>query len=57
MLKLVIGLVVVAAVAALFGFGVMGDYSWDGARKLCYVALALAAALFVFGGGLSRRTS
>ena len=57
MLRILIGLLVLAAVAALFGFGGMGDYSWEGARKFVYVFLVLAGMTFIFGSGVLRRTA
>ena len=57
MLRILIGLLVLAAVAALFGFGGMGDYSWEGARKFFYVFLVLAGMTFIFGSGVLRRTA
>src|SRR3954471_21861281 len=33
------GFLVLTAIAALFGFGGMGDYSWDGARRFFYLFL------------------
>ena len=57
MLRILIGLLVLAAVAALFGFGGMGDYSWEGARKFFYVFLVLAGITFIFGSGVFRQTA
>jgi uncharacterized membrane protein YtjA (UPF0391 family) len=57
MMRIFIGLLALAAVAALFGFGGMGDYSWEGARNFFYLFLVLAAATFIFGSGALRRTA
>ena len=57
MLRILIGLLVLAAVAALFGFGGMGDYSWEGARTFFYVFLVLAGITFIFGSGVFRQTA
>ena len=53
----VILLLVAAFVAALFGFGAMGSYSWEGARQFCYILLLLAALTLVFGTGFFRRSA
>jgi uncharacterized membrane protein YtjA (UPF0391 family) len=55
MVRFVIGLLVLAGIAALFGFGGMGEYSWEGARKFVYVFLVLAGITFIFGSGAFRR--
>ncbi len=57
MMRIFIGLLALAAVAALFGFGGAGDYSWEGARNFFYLFLVLAAMTFIFGGGALRRTA
>jgi len=57
MMRIFIGCLALAAVAALFGFGGMGDYSWEGARKFFYVFLVLAGMTFIFGSGALRRTA
>jgi uncharacterized membrane protein YtjA (UPF0391 family) len=55
MLRFVIGFLVLAAIAGLFGFGGMGEYSWEGARKFFYLFLVLAGMTFIFGSGAFRR--
>ena len=55
MARFLIGFLVLAAIAALFGFGGMGDYSWEGARKFFYVFLVLAGMTFVLGSGAFTR--
>ena len=55
MLRYVIVFLVLALIAAFFGFGGAGDYSWPAARNFSYVFLALAGLTFVFGGGLGGR--
>jgi uncharacterized membrane protein YtjA (UPF0391 family) len=57
MVRFIIGFLVLAAIAALFGFGGMGDYSWEGARKFFYVFLVLAGMTFIFGSGVFRQPS
>jgi len=56
-MRFFLGFLVLAAIAALFGFGGMGDYSWEGARKFFYVFLVLAGMTFVFGSGVFRRAA
>jgi hypothetical protein len=55
MLRIFFGLLVLAAIAALFGFGGMGDYSWEGARKFFYFFLVFAGMTFIFGSGVFSR--
>jgi uncharacterized membrane protein YtjA (UPF0391 family) len=55
MLRVVIGLLILAAIAAVFGFGGMRDYSWEWARKFFYLFLVLAGMTFIFGSGVFRR--
>ena len=55
MVRFVIGLLVLAAIAALFGFGGMGEHSWEGARKFFYLFLVLAGMTIIFGSGAFRR--
>jgi uncharacterized membrane protein YtjA (UPF0391 family) len=57
MMRFFFGFLVLAAIAALFGFGGMGDYSWEGARKIFYVFLVLAGMTFIFGNGFFRQTA
>ncbi len=45
--------VVIAIIAAFFGFAGVEDYSWDGARTVFYVFLTFTALSFL--GGLYRR--
>ncbi|WP_088256612.1 DUF1328 domain-containing protein [Fimbriiglobus ruber] len=51
MLRLALVFLVVALFAALFGFGLVADYSFDAARILFFVFLVLAV-LSLIGGGL-----
>ena len=53
MLRLAIIFLVVALVAALFGFGLVADYSWAGAKILFFVFLVLAVLSYL--GGRSGR--
>lgn len=55
MLRLAVGFLVVALVAAFFGFGGVAEYSWEGAKILFFVFLALAVLAFL-GGRNRRRT-
>jgi uncharacterized membrane protein YtjA (UPF0391 family) len=57
MLRFFFGFLVLAVIAGLFGFGGMGDYSWEGARKFFYVFLVLAGMTFIFGSGFFRQTA
>ena len=52
MLRLAILFLVIALVAGLFGFGVVAEASWIGAKILCFLFLVLAVVAF-----LSRTTS
>ncbi len=45
----------IALIAALFGFGSVFNFSWEGAKILCLVFLAVAV-LFLLVGGRRRRT-
>jgi uncharacterized membrane protein YtjA (UPF0391 family) len=54
MARFLIGFLVLAAIAALFGFGGMGEYSWEGARKFFYLFLVLAGMTFMFGSVFTR---
>jgi uncharacterized membrane protein YtjA (UPF0391 family) len=52
MMRYVVVFLVLALVAALFGYGGMGAYSWEGARTFFYVFLVLAGITFLFGSGI-----
>jgi uncharacterized membrane protein YtjA (UPF0391 family) len=52
MLRLALLFVVIALVAALFGFNVFASYSFEAARILFFVFLVLAVLFFV--GGYTR---
>jgi uncharacterized membrane protein YtjA (UPF0391 family) len=39
-----------ALIAALFGFGSVLQFSWEGAKILCFVFLVLAVVSFLVGG-------
>jgi uncharacterized membrane protein YtjA (UPF0391 family) len=53
MLRLAILFLVIALVAALFGFGLVGAYSFEAAKILFFVFVVLAVLSF-FGGALRR---
>ena len=55
MLRFAIVFLVIALVAALFGFGAVASYSWEGAKILFFIFLVLAVLSFL--GGTFRRTS
>lgn len=55
MLRLAIVFLVIALIAAFFGFGIVADYSWDGAKILFVVFLIFAVLSFV-GHGFRRRS-
>ncbi len=50
MLRLAVVFLVIALVAALFGFGVVADYSWAGAKILFFVFIILAVLSFIGHG-------
>jgi uncharacterized membrane protein YtjA (UPF0391 family) len=49
MLMLAIVFLVIALIAALFGFTGVAHYSWYGARVLFFIFLVLAVLSFFFG--------
>ncbi|MHB1033644.1 MAG: DUF1328 domain-containing protein [Pirellulales bacterium] len=54
MLRLAIVFLVIALIAALFGFGGVASYSWEGAKILFFVFIILAVLSFLghgFRGG------
>jgi uncharacterized membrane protein YtjA (UPF0391 family) len=55
MLRLAAVFLVIALIAALFGFVGVASYSWEGAKILFFVFLVLAVLSFLVGG-LRRRT-
>ncbi len=56
MLRLAILFLVIALIAAFFGFGAVADYSWGGAKVLFVIFLILAALSFL-GGRFRTRSS
>ena len=50
MLRLAVVFLVVALLAALFGFGMVADISFDAAKLLFVVFLVLAVISFLAGG-------
>jgi uncharacterized membrane protein YtjA (UPF0391 family) len=57
MLRLAIAFVVIALVAAFFGYGGVANYSWEGARTFFFIFLVLALLTLVFGTGFFRRSA
>jgi len=53
MLRLALVFLVVALIAALFGFGLVADYSYDAAKMFFFVFVVLAV-LSLLGGLLNR---
>ena len=53
MLRLALVFLVIALIAALFGFGGVASYSWEGAKILFFVFIVLAILSFL-GGALRR---
>jgi uncharacterized membrane protein YtjA (UPF0391 family) len=47
MLRLAVVFLIVALVAALFGFGLIADFSFDAAKILFFVFLVLAVISFI----------
>jgi len=47
MLRLAIAFLVIALVAALFGFGLLADFSFGAAKILFFVFLVLAVLAFI----------
>ena len=47
MLRLAIVFLIVAMIAALFGFGLIADFTFDAAKILFFLFLVLAVAAFV----------
>ncbi|MGB7733823.1 MAG: DUF1328 domain-containing protein [Thermoguttaceae bacterium] len=54
MLRLAIAFLVIALIAAFFGFAGVAAFSWEGAKVLFVVFIILAALSFL-GHGLRRR--
>ena len=54
MLRLAIVFLVIALIAALFGFGGVAAISWEGAKILFFIFLILAVLSFL-GHGIRRR--
>ncbi len=55
LLRLAIALLVIALIAAFFGFGVMAGYAWEGGKVVFVVFLVLAVLAFL--GHTFRRRS
>ncbi|MBY0526380.1 MAG: DUF1328 domain-containing protein [Gemmataceae bacterium] len=53
MLRLAVVFLVIALIAALFGFGGVASMSWDGARILFFVFIVLAV-ISAIGGVFNR---
>ena len=56
MLRLAIVFLVIALLAAFFGYAGVASLSWDGARILFFIFLVLAVLSFI-GGGFRRGNS
>jgi uncharacterized membrane protein YtjA (UPF0391 family) len=56
MLRLTIVFLVLAMIAAFFGYGGVANYSWEGARTFFFVFLVLALLALVNGSGFFRRS-
>jgi uncharacterized membrane protein YtjA (UPF0391 family) len=54
MLRLAVGFLVLALLAAFLGFGGVAEYSWEGAKILFFIFLALSVLAFL-GGSYRRR--
>jgi uncharacterized membrane protein YtjA (UPF0391 family) len=54
MLRLAVVFLVVALIAALFGFGLVASFSYDAAKILFFVFLVLAVLSFLAGGFRAR---
>jgi uncharacterized membrane protein YtjA (UPF0391 family) len=54
MLRFAVLFLVIALVAALFGFVGVASYSWEGAKILLFVFLVLAVLSFLVGGSRRR---
>jgi uncharacterized membrane protein YtjA (UPF0391 family) len=50
MLRLAIVFLVIALIAALFGFGLVGAIAWDAAKILFFIFLVLAVISLIAGG-------
>lgn len=55
MLRMAIAFFAIALLAALFGFGLIADFSFTAAQILCFVFLALAI-ISLIGGSLKTKT-
>jgi len=55
MLRLAIVFFIVALIAAFLGFGGVASYSWEGAKILFFIFLALAVLSFLGHGFFRRR--
>ena len=53
MLRLALLFLIIAIVAALFGFGLVANFAWAGAQIFFFIFLVLAVLAFL--GGLARR--
>jgi uncharacterized membrane protein YtjA (UPF0391 family) len=49
MLRLAILFLVIALIAFLFGFGIVGDFAWMAAKILFFVFIVLAVLSFLAG--------
>jgi len=56
MLRLAILFLIIALLAAFFGFGGVASYSWEGAKILFFIFLVLAVLSYLGGLYNQRRT-
>jgi uncharacterized membrane protein YtjA (UPF0391 family) len=50
MLRLAVVFLIIALIAALFGFGLVGAIAWDAAKILFFIFLVLAVISLIAGG-------
>jgi uncharacterized membrane protein YtjA (UPF0391 family) len=50
MLRLAVIFLIIALIAALFGFGLVGTLAWEGAKILFFIFLVLAIISLIAGG-------
>jgi len=56
MLRLAIVFLIIAMIAAVFGYGSIEHYSWEGAKILFFIFLVLAVLSFIGYGFRGRGT-
>jgi uncharacterized membrane protein YtjA (UPF0391 family) len=55
MLRLAIVFLVIALIAAFFGFGMVSGLAWEGAKIFFFIFIVLAVLALIFGGLGGRR--